>query len=579
MALFRRFTPLQLLSVTALGLVVVPTLVSLIFALVTTFSQPQTSANVGFGADLGFGLTNLYAAFALPGFWRSVSLSLWLGLAATAFSVALTVLFFASFARSAMLARVSALISPILAVPHAAVAFGFVFLVAPSGFFVRFLSPVLGFDRPPDWLVINDPWGLSLLAGLTLKEFPFLFLMTLAALPQTDRRLHLTASTMGYGDVWGWMTSSFPTIYAQLRLPIIAVIAYSSSAVDMALILGPRTPSVLAVEILRLANDPDTAMRGVAAAAAFVQLGVTGLAILIWFTLEKIVGHATRPMMTRGYRISVDKYLKTIVLVFTGWSVLIVYFGMALLVLWSVAKRWSFPDLFPQTVSLTGWTRAGENAVTLVTQSAVIGIWSAALGLFLAIACLENEFREGKKLGMRGLWTLYLPLLMPQIVLMTGLSRLFLQFGWDANLYSVIFAHLIFVFPYVYLSLSEPWHAFDAKNLLLARSLGSGKTSSLIKVRLPMMLTPILTAFALGFAVSIAQYLPTLMMGAGRISTLTTEAIALSSGANRRAIGVYAFLQAAMPFLMFAIVGLLPAIVWRNRSGLKQTPSHKVVVS
>ncbi len=46
------------------------------------------------------------------------------------------------------------------------------------------------------------------------------------------------------------------------------------------------------------------------------------------------------------------------------------------------------------------------------------------------------------------------------------------------------------------------------------------------------MLRPALIAFAVGFSVSIAQYMPTLWLGAGRFPTLTTEAVALSSGSN-----------------------------------------------
>ena len=40
---------------------------------------------------------------------------------------------------------------------------------------------------------------------------------------------------------------------------------------------------------------------------------------------------------------------------------------------------------------------------------------------------------------------------------------------------------------------------------------------------------------------------PTLLIGGGRVETLTTEAVALSSGGNRRLIGAYAMLQLLLP--------------------------------
>jgi putative thiamine transport system permease protein len=84
-----------------------------------------------------------------------------------------------------------------------------------------------------------------------------------------------------------------------------------------------------------------------------------------------------------------------------------------------------------------------------------------------------------------------------------------------------------------------------------------------------MLLRPILTAIAVGFAVSVGQYLATLLMGGGRIETLTTEAVALSSGGDRRAIGVYSLMQTGAALVPFAIALLIPAFVWRNRRGLR----------
>jgi putative thiamine transport system permease protein len=79
-----------------------------------------------------------------------------------------------------------------------------------------------------------------------------------------------------------------------------------------------------------------------------------------------------------------------------------------------------------------------------------------------------------------------------------------------------------------------------------------------------MLLRPILTAAAVGFAVSVGLYLPTLLVGAGRLPTVTTEAVALASGGNRRAIGVWAFVQMALPFAGFAVATLVPALLFRR---------------
>jgi len=81
-------------------------------------------------------------------------------------------------------------------------------------------------------------------------------------------------------------------------------------------------------------------------------------------------------------------------------------------------------------------------------------------------------------------------------------------------------------------------------------------------------LRPILTAMAVGFAVSVGQYLATLLIGGGRVATLTTEAVALASGGDRRAIGVYGLMQTAAALIPFALALVIPAVIWRNRKGL-----------
>ena len=84
-----------------------------------------------------------------------------------------------------------------------------------------------------------------------------------------------------------------------------------------------------------------------------------------------------------------------------------------------------------------------------------------------------------------------------------------------------------------------------------------------------MLLKPILAACAVGFAVSIAQYLPTLFAGGGRFATVTTEAVALSSGGNRRVLAVQAMLQAILPMLGFALAAIAGRVYARHRKGLQ----------
>ncbi|SIR18740.1 putative thiamine transport system permease protein [Rhizobium sp. RU20A] len=513
-----------------------------------------------------FGLEIFRALFATPGLAAAILLSFVTGLVATALSLGLTLVFVAGFAGTPVMARLQHLLSPLLAVPHAAAAFGLTFLIAPSGYLIRLVAPLSGIDRPPDILILNDPLGLSMIAGLVIKETPFLFLVTLAALPQVDlasaRRL---AASFGYGPIAGFVYLLWPALYRQIRFAVYAVIAYSTAVVDVALILGPNLPGTLATRLVQWMNDPDLSARFLASAGAVLQLTVTLSVLILWRGAERAGGRLLRFCRDGGFRFAHDGALSILSLISVGAIGGTFFAGIGLLALWSVAGLWQFPDLLPQSLTLRSWMSALPRIRDPLLTTLAIGLISTLAAVLLSIGCLERETATGRSGGERSLLLLYLPLIVPQITFVFGLQLLVIGSGSQNRFLALVMVHLVFVLPYVYLSLAEPWRALDRRYETIATALGRTRLMVLLSIRLPMLLRPIMTAAAVGFAVSLGQYLPTLLIGEGRIETITTEAVALASGNNRRVIGVYAMVQTLLPFLAFTFAALLPAFLHRNR--------------
>lgn len=516
-------------------------------------------------------LAPLERVAATPGIARSCALSLGVGLAATAVSLALVALFVASWQNTRAFRWMERALAPLLAVPHAAAAFGLALLVAPAGLLARLFSPwATGWERPPDILVIGDTMGLAMLAGLVVKEVPFLLLVSLAALPQVRApALMKTACSLGYGRVRGFLLGAFPILYAQIRLPVYAVLAYATSVVDVALILGPTTPPPLAVRVLQAMGDPDLAARFTASAGAFAQLCVTLAALLVWRGGEwgaAALGHALLRSGRRGGR---GEVLRPFVAAAMIACAAAVFGGLLALGIWSVAGFWRFPDALPMGLDLSAWKRIGSDMGGPIVNTLLVAGLSTLLALALVLGCLEHEDRRGRGTTARALLLLYLPLLVPQIAFLFGLDTAFTLARLDATLAAVVLAHLVFVFPYAFLSLSNAWRALDRRYARAALALGTSPARVFWRVKLPMLTRAVLAAAAIGFAVSVAQYLPTLLVGAGRWPTVTTEAVALASGGDRRAIGATALLQALLVVPAFALASLLPAMLFRDRQGLR----------
>jgi len=509
--------------------------------------------------------------FGQPGLWRSALQALMIGLLTTAISLAMVAGFVCAWYGTRAFRLIQHLVSPLLAVPHAAAAFGFAFMIAPSGYLARLLSPwATGWERPPDLLIVNDPAGFALIAGLVIKEVPFLLLVTLAALPQVPamRSLRLSQS-LGYGRMMGFMFTAWPALYRQIRLAVFAVIAYASANVDVAFILGPTTPQTLPVRLVDWMNDPELAMRFMACAGACLQIAVTATALLTWVALERVVGPVAESICETGRRFRHDSVARLASGGMMAASALLVFGGLGVLALWSVSGLWQFPSALPDALTWRTWQRTGPALTGPLSTTIIIALAATAISVAIALACLQRENETGRTGGNRALALVYLPLLVPQIGFLFGLQLLLIAGDADASWAALILVHVVFVLPYVFLSLSAPWRAYDRRYEAIAAALGAPAGRIFWRVRLPMLLRAVLVAAAVGFAVSVGQYLPTLLVGAGRFPTITTEAVALGSGGDRRVIGVYAFLQMLLPFVGFALATLVPALLFRNRRAIR----------
>jgi putative thiamine transport system permease protein len=528
-----------------------------------------------------FSVSSWHQLFELPGLITSLRLSLVSGFGATLVSLILALFgsacVYHTSGKKSFFSRlkpfVKPILVPILAAPHAAIAIGLAFLLAPSGWLVRLFSPWLtAWELPPNLATVQDLWGLSLTLGLVIKELPFLWLISLVALKQIDVSRQLTlAQSMGYSHTSAWCKIIVPQLYPLIRLPVLVVLVYALSTVDMAQILGPNNPPTLALATIRWYNDTNVYLLLPASAAAVLLGIVIAVSILLWELGVRTVMLVNKVLIQSGGRnLSAGNAGKPRVVtgVFTGMlttalpiTVTLGLLSLLVLALWSITWRWSFPDALPSSWSSSYWLQLTTHVPLALQHSLIIALVSSGLALTLAVAWLEVQDRFGGHLYRLTLWFIYLPLLVPQIAFLYGLKVGFLRLGLNGSMMTVIWAHLLFVFPYTMLSLVDSWRALDQRYLQVAASLGSSSWRCFWRIKLSLLLRPLLLAWAIGIAVSISQYLPTLMIGAGRVESLTTEAVSLASGADRRLVGVYGLLQALVPLLAYSFALLLPRLV------------------
>ena len=221
--------------------------------------------------------------------------------------------------------------------------------------------------------------------------------------------------------------------------------------------------------------------------------------------------------------------------------------GLVLLVL-SVAGPWPFPAPWPVSFSVLGWQ----------TVAASLG----TVGFTAALAAAST----GMALAMVGLWlastpprwdapvtpVVLAPLVLPPLMLMAGLYQGALHLRLDGQAAGVLWAHVLVVLPYVFIVLRPAWRDLDPRLAQTAATLGRSRWAFRWQIQRPLLAAPVAAALAVGFAVSSGQFLATQMLGAGRWPTVTTEAVTLASGGDRRTAAAFALLQALLPAATFA---------------------------
>jgi putative spermidine/putrescine transport system permease protein len=207
------------------------------------------------------------------------------------------------------------------------------------------------------------------------------------------------------------------------------------------------------------------------------------------------------------------------------------------LLIWSFSDRWFFPALLPAQFGLRAWTyvfdTAGAQIIGALWQSvavsAVTALISVAVGVPAGRVLGLYEFRGKSVVAM----LLILPVIVPSLCVAMGLHLWFLRLGLTETAAGVILVHLTFCLPY---AIFVMWGVFANYNPDFedqARSLGASTRQVVSRVMLPFMFSGVMVAGLFSFLLSWSQYLSTLIIGGGQITTLPVLLFALMGSGDR----------------------------------------------
>lgn len=183
-----------------------------------------------------------------------------------------------------------------------------------------------------------------------------------------------------------------------------------------------------------------------------------------------------------------------------------------------------------QTAVWEGWTTewyrslAGNDLIAAaVKNSLIVGVVSTAIatvvGTLVALALGRHTFRgEGFTRQL-----LYLPVIIPEIVLGAALVTFFGVLAFRLSLVTVVIAHVVFCVSYVAIVVRARLSGFDRSLEEAALDLGAPPRATFFRVTLPLMAPGIVAGALLSFTISIDDYVITSFVAGVGATTLPLQ--------------------------------------------------------
>jgi len=243
------------------------------------------------------------------------------------------------------------------------------------------------------------------------------------------------------------------------------------------------------------------------------------------------------------------------------------------LLVWAFAGQWRFPDVVPQQLSLRGVQLLADDRSQIPRGLAT----SALIATSVAVLACAVGLPAGRAIGLyrfrgRGLaqFLLLAPVIVPGLAVTLGLQVFFIRAGLADSTLGVVLVQLMPTVPYAATVIGAAFANLDVDYERQARTLGASSMQVLVHVTMPLLRPAILLAGVFAFLISWSEYVLTLLIGGGQVTTLPLLLFAAIGSSDTNAAAALALLVVGPPVLLLAGVARVlsarsPAVVGLGR--------------
>ncbi len=240
-------------------------------------------------------------------------------------------------------------------------------------------------------------------------------------------------------------------------------------------------------------------------------------------TAEAPGGIAQAPHGSEGAPRMPMRWLLT--LGFFGFATIVLVIPLIVGVLWSFVnpeQGWFPPAIVPPSLSLANW-----RAMLSVPEIGQAFIMSFLIAPIVTVLCSVLALPTGYALGRRRLKArrtiellILAPIILPGIVLATGLGSMFIRMGLSHTILGVVLVQTVVVLPFMIRIVAATFEGVPQDLIDAARNLGAGPWALTRHVLIPMVKPGLFAGGLFTFIGSLEEFVLTFIVGMPHVQTL-----------------------------------------------------------
>ncbi len=227
--------------------------------------------------------------------------------------------------------------------------------------------------------------------------------------------------------------------------------------------------------------------------------------------------------------------------------------------LFMFVDKWVYPNIFPSTYTLKyllSVIQSKELPKAMIT-SIIVAVMSAVISVIISYptgkALAHYNFKGKHVISI----LILIPLIVSPLVLVSSSHINLIKYNLHSTLLGVSLIHTIFILPYTIRIFNDRFEEIGVEYELQGYTLGGNVISTFFLVTLPLLRVSVMLSFSLGVIISLGQYLTTLIIGGGRVMTISIILVPYIQYSEYQLASIYSFILIALTIISYTLIAKL----------------------